>query len=336
MKKFIQCCLYAFLISAFLPSCVSKKAYDELKEEKKYLEYQASESDSLRVTTQEMSVECRQTELQYKRTLRKLERMTVVNESLNRSYQDLLERFNNLLDQNKDVLSTTSYEKQSLTEQLAAQKAELDYRERALNQLAYELEERERRLNYIEGDYADLEGDLVDRNARIMELEALVSLKEGNMTDLRRNIDEALTNFSATDLSVSERKGRLYVSLSQELLFRSGSKRIDSQGEAALAQLATVLNDNPDIEIVVEGHTDSDGSAERNWELSVLRATAVVNVLTDNGVDPKRVTASGRAFFDPVASNATSSGKAQNRRTEIILSPNLDELYDILYTSGNQ
>jgi len=120
------------------------------------------------------------------------------------------------------------------------------------------------------------------------------------------------------------------VSMSQQLLFRSGSNKLDREGRRAIRQLAQVLRNNQDIDIIVEGHTDTDGETGENWDLSVLRATTVVKELTDNGVDPRRLTASGRAFYEPVASNNSASGKAQNRRTEIIITPKLEELMDLV------
>ncbi|MBK7870628.1 MAG: OmpA family protein [Saprospiraceae bacterium] len=148
--------------------------------------------------------------------------------------------------------------------------------------------------------------------------------------NLRTTVSGALTGFSDTDLTVEEKNGRLYVSLSQELLFRSGSDNVESKGRQALKQLADVLKKNPEIDITVEGHTDDVGNAASNWDLSVMRATSVVKVLTTYGIEPERVTASGRGLYAPIASNATATGKAQNRRTEIILSPKLDQLYQLL------
>ena len=136
--------------------------------------------------------------------------------------------------------------------------------------------------------------------------------------------------FTDSDLTISEKNGKIYVSLSQNLLFASGSDKIDWKGKKAIIQVAQVLNSNQDILVNVEGHTDSDGNPNSNWDLSVRRATAVVKVLTGQGVDAKRVTASGRAFYDPIAPNNSAANKAKNRRTEIILSPKLDLLYDII------
>nr|WP_262912796.1 OmpA family protein [Membranihabitans marinus] len=152
---------------------------------------------------------------------------------------------------------------------------------------------------------------------------------------LKSTITEALNSFSKTDLSIREKDGKIYVSLSQELLFAKGSNVIDNQGRKALIQLASVLRDNREININVEGHTDSDGTPFRNWQLSVERATAVVQILTANGLNPERIIASGRAFYSPVAPNDTEENKNLNRRTEIILEPNLEILYKLFENEGS-
>ena len=158
----------------------------------------------------------------------------------------------------------------------------------------------------------------------------MLESQQAKINALRVKINQALHSFTDSDLTVSEKDGKIYVSLSHNLLFATGSSNIDWKGKKAIIQLAEVLNANPEIEIEVEGHTDSTGGAAQNWDLSVRRATSVVNVLTGQKVDPKRITASGRALYDPVDSNATAAGQAKNRRTEIILSPKLDELYKII------
>jgi chemotaxis protein MotB len=150
------------------------------------------------------------------------------------------------------------------------------------------------------------------------------------MAQLRTNLNQALLGFTAADMSISEKDGKLYVSLSQNLLFKTGSDQIDFRGKNALKQVAEALNANPDIDIMVEGHTDSDGAPAANWDLSVRRATAVVKILSDFGVSPARMTAAGRGLYAPVAPNDSAANKALNRRTDIILSPKLDQLYQMI------
>jgi chemotaxis protein MotB len=141
-------------------------------------------------------------------------------------------------------------------------------------------------------------------------------------------------NFKSNELTVTTKNGRVYVSLQESLLFPSGSAVVNPKGKEALGQLAQVLNTNPDINVLIEGHTDSipiRGRFEDNWALSVARATSIVRILTDTyGVDPTRVTAAGRSKYEPVDTNDTPEGRAHNRRTEIILEPKLDELMQLL------
>lgn len=334
MKKIF---IYTLLLSStyFFTACVSQKTVQDLEERLAYYQEEAEDADSLRLLNQNMHNVSMEKDAKLKNAVQELERVSVANQSLNQNYQDLLDRYNGLLDQNKNMLSTSTYEKRSLQEQLAAQQAELDQKAQYLANLEYELQQREARLNQIERGYTNLEGDLAERNKRIMELESMVNTQEQRMSSVRETLRSTLRGFSSEDLSVTEKFGKIYVSLSQNLLFRSGSDRVESQGIQALTQLARALNQNPDVEIMVEGHTDTDGSAATNWDLSVQRATSVVKVLTANGVDPTRVIASGRAFYLPVAPNDSEANKAKNRRTEIILSPKLDQLYELIGSGQN-
>lgn len=237
--------------------------------------------------------------------------------------QEVLARYDRIIKENEQLLAATSDEKAALTTALAEKQRELDQRERQLRKLELEAGNKEARLS-------QLSTDLEAREARVRELESAIEEKDAKLTALRERVNQALLGFSAADLQVTEKNGKVYVSLSQNLLFPSGSKTINASGRNALAKVAEVLRTNPDINITVEGHTDSDGDPGFNWDLSVGRATAVVKELTRNGVDPKNVTASGRGEYFPVATNETVPGKAQNRRTEIILEPNLDALYELI------
>lgn len=333
MKKIL---IYTLVLSTtYFTSCVSQKTVEELEKRLTYYQEQAQDVDSLRLVNQNMHNTSMEKDARLKNAVQELERVSVANQSLNQNYQDLLDRYNGLLEQNKNMLSTSTYEKRSLQEQLAAQQAELDQKAQYLANLEYELQQREARLNQIERGYTNLEGDLAERNKRIMELESMVNTQEQRMSSVRETLRSTLRGFSSEDLSVTEKFGKIYVSLSQNLLFRSGSDRVDPKGVQALTQLARALNQNPDVEIMVEGHTDTDGSASTNWDLSVQRATSVVKVLTSNGVDPTRIIASGRAFYLPVAPNDSEANKAKNRRTEIILSPKLDQLYELIGSGQN-
>jgi chemotaxis protein MotB len=169
---------------------------------------------------------------------------------------------------------------------------------------------------------------------RLENLQRLIDQQREVAENLRKKMADALVGFNASELSVAVKNGKVYVSLQEELLFPSGSAVVNKKGKEALGKLADVLNSNPDINVEIEGHTDSipiRGKYADNWALSVARSTAIVRILTDDyNVNPTRVTASGRSKYDPVDTNESPEGRARNRRTEIILAPKLDELMKLI------
>ncbi len=175
---------------------------------------------------------------------------------------------------------------------------------------------------------------IADQAKRLADMQKIIQSQKDIMSNLKKMVSDALVGFTPEELSIEIKNGNIYVSLQEKLLFKSGSAQVDPKGKDALQKLATVLNNNPDINVNIEGHTDSipiSGQFSDNWDLSVSRATSIVRLLTEDfGVDPHRVTASGRGEFFPVYSNESDSGRSRNRRTEIILSPNLSELFELL------
>jgi chemotaxis protein MotB len=175
---------------------------------------------------------------------------------------------------------------------------------------------------------------LEQQQQRLQHLQALLAQQKLQSDQLKNKMTEALKGFNSNDLSVSQKNGKVYVRLSENLLFPSGSAVVNPNGVDALSKLAAVLNLNADVSVNIEGHTDSipiHGRFKDNWDLSTARANAIVRVLVDNyKVDPVRVIASGHSYYDPIESNSTPEGRAKNRRTEIILSPKLDEMYKLL------
>ncbi len=166
-------------------------------------------------------------------------------------------------------------------------------------------------------------------------MQALIEQQRKNREELRKKISDALINFNSNELTVSVKNGKVYVSLQESLLFASGSAVVNPKGREALGTLAQVLNVNPDINVLIEGHTDSIPMRGKtfadNWDLSVGRSTAIVKILTETyKVDPVRVTASGRSKFEPIDTNSTAEGRARNRRTEIILEPKLNDLMRLI------
>lgn len=176
---------------------------------------------------------------------------------------------------------------------------------------------------------------IAEQAKRLKNLQDLIQSQKDVMNRLKKTIADALINFKADELSVYIKDGKVYVSLQEKLLFKSGSAVVDPKGKQALGTLAQVLNNTPDISVMIEGHTDSipirKDKFEDNWSLSVSRATSIVRILTkDYNFASHRIIASGRGEFYPVRNNDTEAGRAVNRRTEIILSPDLNELYNLL------
>jgi chemotaxis protein MotB len=175
---------------------------------------------------------------------------------------------------------------------------------------------------------------IADQAKRLLNMQKIINAQRDIMSNLKKTVADALVGFTPEELSVEIKNGNIYVSLQEKLLFKSGSDQVDPKGREALQKLAPVLNNNPDINVNIEGHTDSipiKGKFADNWALSVSRATSIVRILTiDYGVDSHRVIASGRGEYFPVAVNSLDEGRSRNRRTEIILSPNLTELFKLL------
>ena len=179
------------------------------------------------------------------------------------------------------------------------------------------------------------DAELKTKAERMDELDRRLRAQADAMGSLRKKVSDALVSFNAEDLSVTLKDGKVYVSLSEKLLFASGSAAVDPKGKLALGKLAEILRANVDINVMVEGHTDTipirTSHFKDNWDLSTARATSIVRLLTTTySVSPQRVQAAGRSEFQPVAGNATPEGRARNRRTEIILVPKLDELFELV------
>ena len=188
----------------------------------------------------------------------------------------------------------------------------------------------------MSGKINKLSTDLKSREQRVAELEGILASKDEAVRRLRSTVSDALLNFKEKDLTVNVKNGKVYVSLSEQLLFKSGSYTVDPRGLEAIKKLAGVLNQNPEISVTVEGHTDdvpllaNTPGMKDNWDLSVLRATGICRELTNSGVPGVRLIASGRGEYLPLNPGRTADIRQKNRRTEIILTPKLDELFQIL------
>lgn len=309
------------LLLAFA-SCVPVKKYNDLVEREKKcsedlakfktdaLNYEA-DAKTLRekseILGKEVSILKKDTATighKYRTLLAKYDRIAQINEALETNYDKLR--------------LTGAQETATLTSDLQAKRTELQKREDELLALEKELRAKETMLN--------------EREARVNELEELIRRKDEATAALKHKVAEALKGFANKGLSVEERNGKIYVSLEAKLLFASGSTIVEKEGQEALIELAKVLEGEKELEIIVEGHTDTDKlnstrHPKSNWELSVLRATSVIEILLSNSsMDPKQLMAAGRSEFHPV----DDADKAKNRRIEVIISPNLNELYELI------
>jgi chemotaxis protein MotB len=320
----------SLLATPVLNGCVTAKRYDDLsarqkadaeakaEAERQYrnataeLQKATDELTQLRLTQKRLVVDSAETGSAYRKT------RSLYNE-LNNSYDKLLK--------NSDrELANKSSDYNKVAKDLARREAELGELDANLQK------------SKVENDR--LAADLKTREARLTELTQALAEKDKAVNDLKARVSKALLSFNSSDLQVKLKDGKVYVSLSEQLLFKSGSTKVDPKGQEALKKLAAVLQEQKDVNVVVEGHTDNvpimRGTAglSDNWDLSALRATEIARLLTASGVTPARITASGRSQYVPVAANDTPSNKAMNRRTEIILTPKLDELFQILGTNS--
>ena len=300
------------LIVALSTSCVSKKIYNDL--ESKYADLK-KENRSLSDENDNLLKAKSQLELDQEALNKELAKVKSEREKLQADYAAL----NKKMDVLKD--SYAALEKNS-GESLKANMAKN-------RELLEQLEAKEKAL-------ALEQEQLNKNNQRLQELEALIAAKEESMRKLKETLSKALNSFEGKGLTVEQKNGKVYVSMENKLLFKSGSWAVGSEGKTAVVEVGKVLGDNPDISVLIEGHTDDDpfggsGPIADNWDLSTKRATAIVAILSENkAVNKQNLTAAGRGEFSPLASNATAEGKAKNRRIEIILTPRLDEIAEML------
>jgi chemotaxis protein MotB len=199
-----------------------------------------------------------------------------------------------------------------------------------------EIQLKESELSAERSDLDSLQTELASRIERVDELERVIANKEALLSKLKSSLSKALLSFDGKGLTVEQRNGKVYVSMENKLLFKSGSWAVGSEGKQAIKQLAMVLEQNKDISVLIEGHTDDDpyigdSKLSGNWDLSVKRATAIVNLLLQNkGVMPENITAAGKGEYSPLVPNSSADNRSKNRRIEVILAPKLDEIGKLL------
>jgi chemotaxis protein MotB len=248
--------------------------------------------------------------------------LTSKYEKLNVLNEQLMDRLNKLLAGSATDNAKLSGALQSTQEQLLKKQDEL--------------KSLEVRLNKQKEDLDKLGAELKSRETRVNELEEILKNKDKAAADLKKKLSDALFNFENKGLTITQKNGKVYVSMDESLLFASGKTAVENKGVDALKNVAKVLEQNPDINVVVEGHTDDvpmkgAGDIKDNWDLSVIRATSVTKIMLNTAkIDPKRITSAGRGEFFPLDLGKTPEARKKNRRTEIILTPKLDELLKVL------
>lgn len=309
--------LLALLIT--ITSCVSSKKYGELESRNADLLRENREMnrdlENFRTSSENLEKELTRLKTDFETITTERNDLMQKLEALQKNYASLEDSYDALEQNSSAAIAENSRQNRELL-------AQLDEKEAALIQEKNRLEK--------------LEKDLAIRSQRIDELESVIAAKDAKMNALKNAVSNALTNFEGKGLSVEQRDGKVYVSMENKLLFESGSWAVNSEGRKAVQQLGTVLAQNPDIAVLIEGHTDNvpyggSGQLKDNWDLSTKRATSIVQILRENSnIDPQNLTAAGRGEYAPVASNDSETGRAKNRRIEVILTPKLDEITKLL------
>jgi chemotaxis protein MotB len=256
-------------------------------------------------------------------------------QKLNDSNAGLVDKVKKLEELKKQTESICEQVKQKLDEITNASASEK-------NKLMKDLAQKEKDLIEKSAKLDQMSKDLEERDAKLRNMQALMARKDSSVQALRKKLTDALLGFNSGELSVSVKDGKVYVSMSDKLLFNSGSFKVDDRGKEALKKIAEVLNKQTDITVNIEGHTDnkayvstSTGPVNNNWDLSVMRAANVTKILVeDYAVDPLHITPSGRSKFVPVESNETPEGRSKNRRIEVVLEPDMKAIMDILNTTN--
>jgi len=325
--------LLIFIVLLSIGSCVTPKVhntlvsnYNELKSD-----YNKNEKDKLNLKNS-LEKQIAKSELLLNK-ITNLSSDSIQNGKmlalLQAKYNSLSETYDLLVSKNSRFIADKAKETKNLLERLERVQSDLLSKEDQLNDLSNSLLSKEEKLKLAKEE-------LELRSKRVLELERIINTKDSIVTSLKQSISDALIGLEGEGLSIEQRNGKVYISLEEELLFASGQYEVNATGIKALNRLSVVLANQDNLEILVEGHTDSiplsgKGLIKDNWDLSVMRATQVVKVLTRNkDLSPLKVIAAGRAQFMPIETNKTIEGRSANRRIEMILSPKLNDLFYLL------
>ena len=309
------------LVLSLSTSCVSKKIYNDLETKfadlKKENRSLADNNEELTKSKNQLEADKSKLQSDYDKLKAERDKLLADFTAADKNLKTLQASYKALEKDSNDALSSNIDKNRELLAKLEAKEKSLAAEQERLNKLKADLEASSKRLN---------------------ELESYIAAKEASMNKLKETLSKSLKAFEGKGLTVEQRNGKVYVSMENKLLFGTGSWAVGAEGKTAVVAVGKVLADNPEISVLIEGHTDNDkilgtigGGIENNWDLSTKRATAIVNILSENkGVKKENLTAAGRGEFAPLMSNDTPEGKAKNRRIEIILTPKLDEISKML------
>ena len=335
MKKIFPIICLAFLTVSpvMFESCVP---WFKFREQKKKLVSYERENNDLISSNEQLTVSNTELLANVKAGKKELDAMAADSarqaqeiDALKKSSRQLENRLQELNVTMETLKKGSEREASKLMMQIEGIQGDLQTREAELQKLSQEMTDKQRNL-------LAMEQELDRRNRRLVELERIISRQDSAVRALRNKVSAALVGLENNGLTITMRQGKVYVSLDEKLLFKSGSIVVDPAGVSALKKLAVILEQNPDISITIEGHTDNvpltaSASMQDNWDLSVKRATSIVRILLSSAkITPDRLTAAGRGEFVPVDAANTPTARQKNRRTEIILMPKLDELYQML------
>jgi chemotaxis protein MotB len=324
-----NCVAILALIVLFLQACVPARKFEEVAEKQEICAQELKTLKTLRTELETENTEFKSLNDQLLEETKQLKKDTTLLGKSFRTKEKQYEKIDQLNQRIQDQLAILqkgqSLEKKRLLADLEKRKAELLLSEDRLRKFEMDLNAKKIELEKITKE-------LTEREKRVNELEEIIASKDAVVKALKDKVAKALLGFKDKGLSVEQKDGKVYVSMDAKLLFASGSTKVDAQGLKALIELAKVLEDQQDLEILVEGHTDTDkmkssSHPSDNWELSVLRATSVVKIMLENSkMTPTTISAAGRGEFIPI----DSENKAKNRRIEVVLIPKLDELFEII------
>lgn len=332
--------LVFFATISLIFSCVPSSKFEQLKEKKERCE---NERDEIKAQNEEYTTASKELKSE-------LDRLEEINNSLVRDstirgssyrtltlqYDKINELYNTLLSNSDKLRAGADAEASKTLALLQETRDELQRKEDELRALESRLNSEKSNLETLRTQLQLKESEINRKNAQVAELQSVLNSKDSIVNSLREKVSNALLGFEGDGLTVTKKNGKVYVSLEEQLLFQSGKWAVDPKGQQALRKLSNVLVQNADINIMIEGHTDDvpfngNSGIEDNWDLSAKRATSIVKILLENKqLEPKRLIASGRGEFLPIDPAETKEARRKNRRTEIILSPDLDEVLQLL------